>query len=593
MAYANAGSLVLGRARIALLCLVLFGSMTVPLHAQQWPTGEPVVGNVLLQQTSSEIFLDASQFSKTNKINTPLCSINLPPISTDMCGQIQAAICAAPPTIGTVTVISGVTIDARAFVPDTAHGVTTIPCGSNPFANPADQTAATLTSTPVTLLLPPQTIDTSATWFLPKYAKVIGQNQTVTTIHWTGASPGMGNCTADGIHHCIPVICMGPVSNAGGLYCDTPNLFTNTPRTQVSGLRIDCDAASANTFGLVDITAQEQSWFQNGGAENCAGAGVYIGPTGTDPNRGINLVQNSGPFTNLEINYGSNSTTNTLGMYVQGGPSITVGVGGHITFNQILHWSGMQRPYTALSVNGFQVSVADIHCEKYLTDCVLLGSVADTLGVSVHNVTTACDMGVGVANILHISPAKHTTGVASAVGTIGGTCSPNFSTAILDEQSGFNTGTSQQAMSAYWIGQAGDSNNFYAQGQTGVALLNVAGSLNLGGNFTVNFVGASINGSTGILGAFKAPHALTTQNITCQAALLGCTTSPVFTFYDCGTSATCGSPTTIGSCTPAMVNTIVTATPSTSTVNTGDFVVGKITSATCSNPVNAGATLAY
>jgi hypothetical protein len=428
-------------------------------------TGEVAVGNTLGNgQNSSQIFLDAMQFSGQNPTK---CSGGPNPLHNDMCGQIQAAICAAPSP-------NGVTIDARGFTATQA-------CQTNPFASPTDSSGATLTTTPVTLLLPGQTITSTVPWFLPAQSKTIGQNQNVTIIQWAGAAQGSTNCTVGtGTQTCVPVVCMGkpdPTTHN----CDTPGEFANTPRTQISGLKIDCHNA-LNMFGLVDITAQEQSWFQNGGVENCPGAGVFIGPTGHNtgtlnpPLPDANQVQNAGPFTNLEINWGNNPAAGTLGMYVQGGPSITVGVGGHITFNKTLNATGTA-PNAALSVNGFQVSVANIHCENYV-DCVLLGSNSNTLAASVHNITIADS----ATNAVHVASGKTVTGVVSAVGCVGGSHAPPCSgtNSIKDDQISPPFADSNQFLSSYVVGPSGTAySNFVARGNSIIdAISNVVGSYN-------------------------------------------------------------------------------------------------------------------
>jgi hypothetical protein len=252
-------------AALAAVCV----SLAVPSNAQI-VTGEVAVGNTAATgYAPSQVFLDAFQFSKSAAINTAACpNVNTGPLSHDMCGQIQAAICAAPAAASPAP-RNGVTIDARGFLPSPPNN--TISCGSNPFASPTDQSGGTLTTTPVTLLLPGQTISAFKTWFLPTQSKTIGQNQNVTIIQWAGAAQGSTNCTVGtGTQTCVPVVCMGkpdPTTHN----CDTPGEFANTPRTQISGLKIDCNNV-AHMFGLVDITAQEQSWFQNGGVENCPGA---------------------------------------------------------------------------------------------------------------------------------------------------------------------------------------------------------------------------------------------------------------------------------------------------------------------------------
>jgi len=107
---------------------------------------------------------------------------------------------------------------------------------------------------------------------------------------------------------------------------------------------------------------------------------------------------------------------------------------------------------------------------------------------------------------------------------------------------------------------------------------------------------SSITGIVGadFAGSMRADHTLTVQNITASAAALAtCTTNPTITFLECGTSATCASPTTIGTVTVTAANAIVNGTVSSTTVNSGDYVVGEVTAGACATLSNLSAAMAY
>jgi hypothetical protein len=394
--------------------------------------GYPVTGSGS-SLAASALFLDATQFSGSANAGGTCGAVA--PLSNDPGGQIQAAICNLPSGIGGV-------IDARGF----ASGST---WGSNPFASPTDATGATLTAKNVTLLLPAGSFTINATWFLPTQSHTVGQGSLTTTLVWGGPAPGAGNCDSSGSSKCVPMICMGsPILVTGTLSCESPGVFTNTPRIQIEGLKLDNNQA-ANSVALADITAQEKSWFQNGQIINFTKAGIWIGRTGSQTiTTGVNQVQNAGPFTNLEILYGC--TANTYGIYVNNGPSVVIGKGGHITVNANTVCNTPPGAAIAVELNGLQATASNIHCERWAT-CVEAGGIANALDVDIQDITATATL----TNAVHISGANHTTGVVQSIESQG-------TNSILDDQSGFVS--SSQSLASYVVGQASDANNFVAFG---------------------------------------------------------------------------------------------------------------------------------
>lgn len=120
---------------------------------------------------------------------------------------------------------------------------------------------------------------------------------------------------------------------------------------------------------------------------------------------------------------------------------------------------------------------------------------------------------------------------------------------------------------------------------------------NVGAAFSVTTGATAVSSVSSItnkiLGSFKATHALTAQNITGSAVAISCAASLTFTFYDCGSSTSCSSSTTIGSVTVSGANVIDSGTISNASIANGDFVVGEITNGTCTSVTGASASLSY
>lgn len=81
----------------------------------------------------------------------------------------------------------------------------------------------------------------------------------------------------------------------------------------------------------------------------------------------------------------------------------------------------------------------------------------------------------------------------------------------------------------------------------------------------------------------KVSKASTVDNITGSSLSLTCTTNPTITMYECGTSTTCASPTTIGSVTVTTTGTATAGTVSSGVITAGDYVAWAITAGTCTS----------
>ena len=73
----------------------------------------------------------------------------------------------------------------------------------------------------------------------------------------------------------------------------------------------------------------------------------------------------------------------------------------------------------------------------------------------------------------------------------------------------------------------------------------------------------------------------TVDNLTGSALSFSCVSNPTVTMYECGTSSTCASPTTIGTVTVTASGQAFTGTVSSPTVTAGDYIGWAITAGTC------------
>lgn len=92
---------------------------------------------------------------------------------------------------------------------------------------------------------------------------------------------------------------------------------------------------------------------------------------------------------------------------------------------------------------------------------------------------------------------------------------------------------------------------------------------------------SAVNANIGVFGKFV--NASTVDNIVGSAITFSCIANPTITMYECGVSATCSGPTTIGTVTLTTVATAVNGTVSNPSIAAGDYVGWAITAGTCAS----------
>lgn len=81
----------------------------------------------------------------------------------------------------------------------------------------------------------------------------------------------------------------------------------------------------------------------------------------------------------------------------------------------------------------------------------------------------------------------------------------------------------------------------------------------------------------------KVSKASTVDNIEGSALLFTCVSNPTITMYECGTSSTCATPTTIGSVTVTASGQVFDGTVSSASITAGDYIAWAISAGTCTS----------
>lgn len=91
----------------------------------------------------------------------------------------------------------------------------------------------------------------------------------------------------------------------------------------------------------------------------------------------------------------------------------------------------------------------------------------------------------------------------------------------------------------------------------------------------------SVNSTIGVYNTFVKSS--TVDNIVGSAVTFSCVANPTITLYECGTSSTCSSPTTIGTVTVTAAGTKFNGTVSNAAVTSGDSIGWAMTAGTCAS----------
>lgn len=101
---------------------------------------------------------------------------------------------------------------------------------------------------------------------------------------------------------------------------------------------------------------------------------------------------------------------------------------------------------------------------------------------------------------------------------------------------------------------------------------------------TVTYQPGLLTAVNATIGVFKKfTKASTVNNIVGSAITFSCVANPTITMYECGTSTTCATPTTIGTVTVTAAGTRVDGTVSNAAVAAGDSIAWAITAGTCAS----------
>jgi len=432
--------------------------------------GRQLAANAGGQIYSTVAVLDATAFSPTapTACTGNPTNLNPVPISADVAGQIQAAICAV------ATSAAGV-INARGF------DCTTSACelDSDPEEDPSTQATTTRI---IQMLIGSGTYNlgqssdaTPVVWGVPTKSELWGEGPSETTIVWNGPDPTLSTkCGANNNLACpvAEVLCMGggyqlpgdgnrvsgSVLNPGVSNCTIvppassncvngnggmDDCETNNPRVLVRDIGISCNGVP-HVNGVMDVSAQEQSGVQryaisgcaNGTSGNTCGAGTLNnGSLLQCQVAGIWIqgayAQNSRGYIQGEVTYGAPSPGVpcgaggfAYGVFLSGALNTIV---GDLTVNGGNCSSGTSITNTAVSASGQGIWIYGVHVQ------------GSTIGVDVAATSTSTNgfvVGPGISCTGSWNPASNLNacvqiennspyqgdvyGVASTVGNCGG-----------------------------------------------------------------------------------------------------------------------------------------------------------------------------
>lgn len=109
-------------------------------------------------------------------------------------------------------------------------------------------------------------------------------------------------------------------------------------------------------------------------------------------------------------------------------------------------------------------------------------------------------------------------------------------------------------------------------------------TVNSSAESTLSFQPGLLTSVTATVGVFgKMVKASTVDNIIGSAYIFSCISNPTITMYECGTSTTCATPTTIGTVTVTAAGTAFTGSISNAAITAGDLVGWAVTAGTCTS----------
>jgi hypothetical protein len=194
-------------------------------------------------------------------------------------------------------------------------------------------------------------------------------------------------------------------------------------------------------------------------------------------------------------------------------------------------------------------------------------------------------------NLAHIiTKASATQGAGSSPGNLCVYTTPNGATENITTPGICQSSTGGVTIGAPTGGDKGiNTINATTVYQNNVQVLSAAGTgistsgatVNSNAESTITFQPGGLTAITNTKSGFvKMVKASTVDNITASAQSFTCSVNPAVTLYECGTDATCASPTAIGTATVTASGQAFSGSPSGS-ITAGDYLAWAISAGTC------------
>jgi trimeric autotransporter adhesin len=273
--------------------------------------------------------------------------------------------------------------------------------------------------------------------------------------------------------------------------------------------------------------------------------------------------------------YGAQSTNGSVGigyktLYAQNGGYYNVAIGYQaMSSGNAGGGSNSGIGYQAcLNVSGGQDSCIGYNAGSTMTS----GSHNTVIGFDVGSTTLSTgsnNLLVGSSNVTDTAGANDSYEIA-----IGGAGLGSNTTEI---------GLSGTTTAATIYGNLSDSNGRVID-TAGTGMNFSGGTANSNAVWQASFQPGLLTAVTNTIGVFgKVSKASTVDNMIASTLLLSCVTNPTVSFYECGTSATCSSPTTIASVQVTATGTATPATISSASITAGDYIGWAISAGTCTS----------
>lgn len=119
---------------------------------------------------------------------------------------------------------------------------------------------------------------------------------------------------------------------------------------------------------------------------------------------------------------------------------------------------------------------------------------------------------------------------------------------------------------------------------TGGTITGVSGLNGSGAPQTIDYQPGLLTAVNGTVGVYrKFARASTVINIIGSAVTFSCVSNPTITLFECGTSSTCATPTTIGTVTVTAAGTGFAGSISSAAIAAGDSIGWSISAGTCAS----------